>query len=58
MNGIEQKKAGQQKSVISISSSGNGDTYLTKVIPAPYRTRPHTRKFIEFTGINIGRHHS
>ena len=43
-NGVEQKRMGQQKSVVSISSSGNGDTYLTTVIPAPYRTRPHTRK--------------
>ena len=44
-NGVEQKRMGQQKSVVSISSGGNGDTYLTTVIPAPYRTRPHTRKF-------------
>ena len=42
LNGIESKRAGQQKSVISISASGSGDTYLTKVIPAPYKTRTHS----------------
>ena len=42
LNGVESKRAGQQKSVISISASGNGDTYLTKVIPAPYRSRTNT----------------
>ena len=42
LNGSDTKRTGQQKSVISISASGNGDTYLTKVIPAPYRTRLHS----------------
>ena len=42
LNGIESKRVGQQKSVISISASGSGDTYLTKVIPAPYKTRTHS----------------
>ena len=44
LNGSDIKRSGQQKSVISISASGNGDTYLTKVIPAPYRTRLHSGK--------------
>ena len=39
LNGSETKRAGQQKSVVSISGTGNVDTYLTKVIPAPYPTK-------------------
>jgi hypothetical protein len=39
LNGSEPKRAGQQKSVVSISGTGNVDTYLTKVIPAPYPTK-------------------